>query len=320
VCNFFLLPIGVALMRCLFFGWFLCAPILVRAQLQAPSKTVCTRGSKLWRSFRDLDVVDDIPDDLVTSLRQGKCAAMVGAGLSYPAGLPGYEELLRTVASTAGVALEVPQNGSYSDLDAVQFQLAQRVGKEQMCSIMEKQLFMEKPFKPEANAVLAPFCSLPFAAVVSWNWDNLLDDSYRLVPNNSSGFAAVLDGDASPHSQNSSKAPLLKMQGDLRNSSTVMLTQEDYKRRQVEAVPFLQHFHQAYAVLHVGMSLRGGGVEGAKRPGLNFAILNDVTPRRRQELMDMNIRAISYDSGATLWRGNQAILEELVRRLVCIAS
>lgn len=275
--------------------------------------------TRAWQEARKLGHVDEIPDGIVSALRKGRCVAMVGAGLSSPAGLPGFEGLLRAVATSEKISLNLPESGSYDDLDRIQFQLAEQVGKDRMCSIMQNMLFCDAPFPRAVQLVLRAFTKLPFAAVVSWNWDNLLDAEYLLAPNNLSGFESVIHSGLAADTHDRSSAPLLKMQGDLSNPASVVLSEQDYARRVrlLDDSGFLHRLHQNYVVLHIGMSLRTGGVGNQRRAGsLHYAIINDVTPERRQELLEWNIHAISYDSKATRWSGNQIILEELATRVM----
>merc|ERR1719352_459426 len=103
---------------------------------------------------------------------------MVGAGLSFPAGLPGFEGLLRGVIASEQIELDIAEGGSYDDLDRIQFQVAEEVSKEKMCSIMRNMLILDPPFPVAVQPNLQAFNMLPFVAVVSWNWDNLLDAQY----------------------------------------------------------------------------------------------------------------------------------------------
>lgn len=267
-----------------------------------------------WETARKHDYLDDIPTSLVEALRNGKCVAMVGAGLSRPAGLPGYEELLRVVAERAGIPVQLPPSGSYDDLDKIQFQLVEQVGRVDMCKILRSQLYVEEPIPDAMQIVLEAFCNVPFAAVVSWNWDNILDSRYQLVPNNSSGFDTVLKS-ALSGSYHATSTPLVKMQGDFDDSATVLMSEDDYRQSHDGRIDFLKHVYQNYVVLHIGLSLRRGGVGDERRAGArHYAILNDVDPERRRELESWNIHAINYDSKATSWRGNEIIMAELAER------
>jgi len=266
--------------------------------------------------------VDEIPEGVVLALRSGSCVAMVGAGISYPAGLPGFEGLLKAVAAAEAIPLKLPEGGSYDDLDKVQFDLAARVGKRRMCEVLLEKLYLKEPFPAAMQPVFQSFCRLPFAAVVSWNWDNLLDGRYDFAPNTASGFQQVLGSIAAPDSYETNQTPLLKMQGHLDSQPSVVLTRADYEARDAEALPFLRRLHETRTVLYIGMSLRPGGVGDERRRGSrHYAILNDVTPQRRRELREQwNIEAISFDSSATMWQGSQIIMDELAQRVYRVES
>eukprot|EP00928_Gymnodinium_smaydae_P058366 TRINITY_DN41567_c0_g1_i1.p1 TRINITY_DN41567_c0_g1~~TRINITY_DN41567_c0_g1_i1.p1 ORF type:complete len:325 (+),score=53.93 TRINITY_DN41567_c0_g1_i1:69-1043(+) len=262
---------------------------------------------------RKLGYIDEIPRQLVVAMQNGSCVAMVGAGLSYPAGLPGFEGLLRRVAALKGIPLKMQAKGSYDDLDNVQFELADQIGKEAMVTSMRSMLYLPQPFPRAMQDVLVAFRRLPFAAIVSWNWDNLLDDVYDLVPNDTSGLQQIASSTADLSSYTNAVIPLVKMQGNLDDPATVVLTRRDYEQRHSKATQFLEEVHKTRTVLYVGMSLRPGGVGDERRAGsLHYAIMNDVTAERKRDLLEnYNIHAISFDSKATSWQGSQMIMEEL---------
>ena len=60
-----------------------------------------------WQDARKLGYVDEVPRKLVSAMQSGRCVAMVGAGLSYPAGLPGFEGFLERIAVSAGAELKM---------------------------------------------------------------------------------------------------------------------------------------------------------------------------------------------------------------------
>eukprot|EP00933_Yihiella_yeosuensis_P018833 TRINITY_DN15363_c0_g1_i1.p1 TRINITY_DN15363_c0_g1~~TRINITY_DN15363_c0_g1_i1.p1 ORF type:complete len:323 (+),score=45.20 TRINITY_DN15363_c0_g1_i1:50-1018(+) len=296
----------------------------MRVVHQTKRKSECSneiqkgRTRLCWQQARKLGHVDDIPDELVWALRRGTCVAMVGAGLSAPAGLPGVEGLLSAVATSENIDLNLANEKANEDLDNVQFQLAKQVGKDKMCSLMQKMLLLDRPFPRDVQPVLQAFTKLPLAAVVSWNWDNLLDAQYLPTSNNSSGFESVIRSSVDVDSYERSRAPLLKMQGDLSDPTSVVLTEQDYARRNqlLADSGFLSRLFQSFTVVHIGLSLRSASAYTQEGGGsLHYAILNDVTPERRQELLERNIHAISYDSKATRWMGNEIIMEELASRI-----
>lgn len=267
-----------------------------------------------WTAAYQAGWVDEIPDGLVRALQDGHCVAVVGAGLSIPAGLPGFEALLKQVASASSVSLALPDRGGYDELDRVQSCLADLVGREKMCSLMLELLRSPQPLPAKAEAVISAFVQVPFSSVVSWNWDELLDHSFVLVPHNAQGYERVLTSDASSPLE----TPLVKMQGNLRDPQSVVLTQADYRRRDLEALTFLQRLYSSRVVLYVGLSLRTTGVERyfPGPGGSHYAILNDVSEEQKADLLrNFGIQVISYDSVATDFQGNALVLEELARRV-----
>mmetsp|Transcript_104612 Transcript_104612/g.181750 ORF Transcript_104612/g.181750 Transcript_104612/m.181750 type:complete len:332 (-) Transcript_104612:70-1065(-) len=276
-----------------------------------------------WHEARQAGFVDDIPGELVQALKQGRCVAQVGAGVSMSAGLPGFEALLVNIASSGSVAIEVPKSGSYGDLDHIQSFLTEHLGRETMCRLMEEQLRVPKPMPQKAEILIRAFCSLPFAAVLSWNWDEMLDDQLAVVSHNDHGFRLVLDLVTSrPGDQNSTEfpqGPLVKFQGSLRDPTRVILDKSDYDRRSAPLTRFLHQLQERQvSMLYIGLSLRWEK-ENAALPisgGVHFAVLNDVPPTRRHELLQNHgIRVISYSSKGTNFEGNRIVLEELARRL-----
>merc|ERR1712046_218620 len=176
---------------------------------------------------------------------------------------------------------------------------------------------------------------LPIAGVISWNWDNVLDQHCHVMKCEAISKANTGEGDnafeafmdilrdrkSGSHETGARKPPLLKLQGDLDDAPTVVVSDQDYKDIADRRGPFLKNLYAEFQVLHIGLGL--GNIDGESwariigtPPHKHFAIMNDVDEARRQWLLERRSHiVINYDSKATKWQGNKFLLDAIIERL-----
>jgi hypothetical protein len=273
--------------------------------------------------------MDDLPPSLVEDLRNGCCVLWVGAGVSISAGLPSWTSLLSQIADAANVRLVWEKA---FDLDEVQFQLVETVGKDRFVDLMLPLLRSQSP--PQNFRRLCQLMGKAnFAAIVSTNWDMLLDDSGCCDPVAYLGQDdEVIDGTLFKESISRvcsssfrHKPLLIKLQGDISEPSRLSLSRDDYSCAYATKSRFLDRLTRRYSILSIG---RSGGLVGDKfaaRPTLSagvprmrqFFFCNDLGNEDKQRLEEEGITALSYSSSETEWQGNRLFLEKLVARLEC---
>ena len=116
--------------------------------------------------------MDDVPSLLLEDLRAGACVLWVGAGVSISAGLPSWLVFLRRIAAAADV--EWRWDGAS---DEVQFQLVEAVGRDRFISLMLRALTSDSPPSQNFHRLCELMGLANFAAIVSTNWDMLIDQS-----------------------------------------------------------------------------------------------------------------------------------------------
>src|SRR5690348_12319745 len=119
------------------------------------------------------DVADSMPIDLVEAVRSGDAVVFCGAGLSALAGTPTATELAHILI----VRLD-RYDGDPHDLTAVATAYAAERGRHALIqSVLDS--FRQRCVAPTATHRV--LCRLPFAAFVTSNWDNLLEQALQSV-------------------------------------------------------------------------------------------------------------------------------------------
>ena len=200
---------------------------------------------------------------LLSYVRQRQCVLFVGAGLSRPAGYPGWQGLMetivqRTVESAAGdpagreltALLEL---GRYAELAD---QCREILGPARFAAVLRAEL-ATRVSPPEATH--RPIVQTPYASIVTTNFDTLLEDAYALwsdegVPKCPTGAQLGRHGTLLLDRT----FFILKAHGTIHDATSLVFTSEDYRRIN-HANPAFQSMMAAillsHAVVFVGYSL-----------------------------------------------------------------
>ena len=232
------------------------------------------------------------PASLVQYLTEGRCVLFVGAGLSASAGLPGWGDLLKGM-------LEVIRgdDSTRSDLDELQrlFDLGRflqvadyckdRLGKTRYQEYLAERLQPTSTETPEAHQHIS---RLPFRAIVTTNYDSLLEDSYFFETRRRPKAPTHVDKDVLGTLLFDRAFFILKAHGDINRPATVVLTARDY-REIIHQNPAFNAMFSALlmtnAVLFLGYSLGD--------PDLNLLLdsqlsaFSDRVPPRYALMMDV---------------------------------
>lgn len=293
-----------------------------------------------------------LPAQLVQSTREGRCVALVGAGFSKPAGLRDYLEILRSavshdearqvLASDAAAfndRLEAP-NLTQQELDPIQQDLSYALGKDMLLRMFSEMLCGKQ--LPEDGLMvrqLAEMRRIPFAAILTSNWDDLLEryvcnGASGKQPRNPQGCERIL---SAGYPAKEGDAPLLKVQGDPSDSESFVVSHADYaKLLSDEAyMDFWRRLLDSRTLLFIGASLSGSYMNDFLHEAwqarqqcsqetshcrplpLGYTVLNDVGPNEAASFLEeLGLHVISYDSAATNWQGNLQFLESLSRAVL----
>jgi len=198
------------------------------------------------------------PASLVRYLWEGRCVLFAGSGLSAWGGLPTWGRLLGDIVEE--VRAEEPDS---PDLDEVSHLLTEgkylevadyckeRLGKRRYSEVLADKLRGDEGQVPEPHQVIV---TLPFAAVVTTNYDKLLERAYG----NSPKTPTHCDVDALGPLLFDDSFFILKAHGDIDRPESLVLTAQDY-REIIHANPAFNEFFSAIlltnAILFVGYSL-----------------------------------------------------------------
>jgi hypothetical protein len=243
------------------------------------------------------------PDELTAELRgqaealaryarHDQLALFLGAGVSAPAGLPRWPELIGRLAVHAGMS-------------AAERQELARVGSAlDQATIVERWLEEKKGHEKIGAAVKAVLCghdhyalthallaALPVREVITTNYDQLFDTAWQL--SDPDGISVLPDG-----LQRNGRRWLLKMHGCLSKPERVVLTRSSYIRYD-QGLPALAGLVQGLLltrhILFVGFSMTDD----------NFHRLVDGVRRLRGEHHE------GAPLGTALWLGKDALGEML---------
>ncbi len=200
---------------------------------------------------------------LLSYVRERHCVLFVGAGLSRAAGYPGWRGLMETVVreTIESVAVDSARGELSALLEAGRYaevadQCREMLGRSRFAALLRTQL--AKPVSPP-DATHRPIVQTPYAAIVTTNFDTLLEDAYSLwsdkgVPKCPTGAQLGRHGTLLLDRA----FFILKAHGTIHDAASLVFTSEDY-RRITHANPAFQSMMAAillsHAVVFVGYSL-----------------------------------------------------------------
>lgn len=204
-----------------------------------------------------------VPADLVHYLRGGRCVLFAGAGLSAWGQLPTWQALMaRVVGATqthlagrddiAGELARLVEAGKY--LDVADY-CKDKLGEAQYHALLAQHLSAEGSAVPEPHRLIA---GLPFSAVVTTNFDRLLERAYAERGLGWPKTLTQLDLDPLAVLLFAGTFFVLKAHGDVDRPESVVLTTRDYAGMIHENAAFgamLSTMLLTRAILFVGYSL-----------------------------------------------------------------
>lgn len=156
--------------------------------------------------------------ELGSAIARGDTAFFVGAGLSAGAGLPLWSQLVDELR--AGLT---PTSSEMSPQLVAQFFRNQH-GDYALFTLLRKALWNNRIAPSAAHRLL---CSFPVRVFFTTNYDNLIEATLR----NTGKPVHVISNDHEVGLWNESEEfQVVKVHGDLDNSSSIVLTEEDYVR------------------------------------------------------------------------------------------
>lgn len=162
--------------------------------------------------------VDEFIRTYAQAISDHNAAVLIGAGMSIPAGLVNWKDLMRSIASEIG--LDVKRE---HDLIAVaQYHQNERGGRQRINQTLVNE-FSERAQLTENHRILA---RLPITTYWTTNYDHLLENALK-----EEGKRAdiKITGDSLATTLNRRDAIVYKMHGDVSNAAKAILTKDDYE-------------------------------------------------------------------------------------------
>lgn len=259
---------------------------------------------------------DPVPEELVQAAARGEVVAIVGAGVSMSAGLPGFWPLLKAVARDGSRQDLADQQ--WEDADHFQFALSEALGKPRMCDLLGQNLAAPDPLPEDYLENAGNLTRLPLCAVVSFNWDALLPTMYSPASWREADFSNLCAGGAIGDAP-----PLLEVQGSINDCHEIVVSEADYAAVRKDRTAFFERLLSEATVLYIGMNVRHGYVlmqDTGPWPKRHYAIVNDVTADERKTLEAKGLTPISFDARATHYKGMTYVLDELASRVEEVVS
>ncbi|EHI41035.1 hypothetical protein OPAG_00214 [Rhodococcus opacus PD630] len=243
----------------------------------------------LRRERAQTGATETLIDDLATKIRRGEVSLLLGAGVSIPAGLPTWSQLLGTLKA------EMLQDISHDDFESL--------------SVLDRAQLLSKSASPGtlgervakvAGAALRPtlahclLASLKTAKVVTTNYDTLYEDAFKAAHGDDA--ISVLpreDADAE-------RSWVLKMHGDVADPASIVLSRRDFVRYDAERRPLgsiVQSLMATGHLLVIGASMTDDNV---LRLAHEVLALNERNNRHRTLGTVITLR--SDEIRSALWR------------------
>ncbi len=203
-----------------------------------------------------------IPSSLVRHLKEGRCALFVGAGLSAAAGLPDWKKLLTVMVDELeseggddGASVELRTLIAAGKLLDVADHCRQRLGERRYLELLGERLRGGSGDLPRAHQIVT---QLPFNAVVTTNYDKLLERAYHQYRGDLPKVVTSRDRESLGSLLFSGGFFILKAHGDIDDAASLVLTARDY-REIIHANPAFDALFSALlmtrSILFLGYSL-----------------------------------------------------------------
>lgn len=182
-----------------------------------------------------MNAIPDVPAELVRALREKKCAAFVGAGLSMGAGFPSWYKLLLELTNTGERQGIFPANrrdefiallNEPSKWLMVAQELSETFGRGPFLNELAR-IFQRVPHTPTAAHKTLP--KVPFQFVVTTNYDQLIETAYVQA---SGVIPTIFTNQDTPDFADAlwrGEFFILKAHGDVNKRNGMILTEKDYR-------------------------------------------------------------------------------------------
>jgi hypothetical protein len=212
-----------------------------------------------------------VPVHLVEEIRNNRCVAFLGAGFTGAAHFPTWTTLIQAIADSAKKSDRIPQDqydflcslikkGTGPELDQAMQMLTDALGSDVVADHLRTLFSPSDPLPEEMTRRLDLIKSIPFRAILTTNFDQLLPGPVS-TDLERRPFEEILRSSHSPSVTHYPSPvydiPVIQLHGRVDVPSSVVCTREAY-RKLLNLTPgyatFLRSLMSTYTVLYIGFS------------------------------------------------------------------
>lgn len=275
-----------------------------------------------------------VPNEIITKLKEERCVAFIGAGLSIGAGLPDWKNLMKQmIAWCKNYNIVLPKKRELDkllkdeDFSTLADTLIECMGANRYHQFL-KEVFRKEKLKPTEPHKLLP--QIPFSSILTTNYDKLIEGSYTTafegeIPPN----FTHLDTPELAKALQSNNFYILKTHGDIDRVDSIVLGKRQYREllhNNNAYKIYLQQILTSKTILFLGFSLTDPdlfsildelSVAFKDNTPPHYALMDatnitDIKIKRFRS--DYNINIISYKPSAKSHPEVLEFLREVIKR------
>jgi hypothetical protein len=275
-------------------------------------------------------MLPNLPVSLIEHVQGGRCVLFAGAGLSAWAGLPNWTTLLQKLVNK--VVSEDPEAANGDELEdmistgkllEVAEYCKDRLGPRLYTEVLAGECAVSSSEIPAPHRIIA---QLPFSAIVTTNYDKVIEQSYIRLGRAWPRCPTHKDTEDLSKLLFENQFFVLKAHGDIDRGDTLILTTTDY-RETVHANPAFAAMFSALlltkAILFVGYSISDPDFRMLLDRQLStfrgsvperYALMSRVGPIQRDILWrTARIKVLAYDKHDEVVSILEALRESVIR-------
>lgn len=281
-----------------------------------------------------MTAIPSIPPELLEKIAADKCVAYIGAGLSAGAGLPLWDKLLKQMIDWSLIrriplpdAAELNSLIDQKDYLTVADTVVEAMGDGRFREFITS-VFHRVGLAPTETHKLLP--EIPFAAVLTSNYDDLIESAYTIVRNGASvPVYTHLDRSELSGAISSGAFHVLKTHGDVDRINSIVLSRKHYRGLMHDNRAYRIYLQQTFlskSVLFLGFSLTDPDlllvldalrVDFRHDTSSHFALM-DTTSLSRIKIdrfrKEYNVHIIGYEPSAPSHPEVCEFLREIIKR------
>lgn len=205
----------------------------------------------------------NVPIELIEKLKENRCVAFIGAGLSMGAGLPDWYGLMdRMIIWGEKKSISLPEKSELKDLlNTEQYPLLAEILIESLgiprYQEFLKEVFRDAKLKPTETHSLLP--QILFSAVLTSNYDKLIEGAYTAFNKGvQPPLFTQLDTAELATSLQSNSFYILKTHGDIDRVNSIVLGRKQYRELLYNNTAYKLHMQQVLSsktILFLGFGL-----------------------------------------------------------------